>query len=153
MAGIVPMISWVPLLSTMTSDMGFFADELENPEGVLQHVVQEAVIPEIEHQFNVGGDPPWQHLSDDTLVRKMQQGFSSEPLIATGEMRSVYTSLDPWEFQGEEAIMYSLPGTEYSWIHQEGGVNVPARPFAVMGDEALDRVVDAAVAYMESQGL
>jgi len=110
------------------------------------------MIPAIAHQFEVGGDPEWVPLSEETNMRREREGtLGGEPqdiLVETGTLFSAATARARWTFSGDEAYFSNMPTrAEYGVYHQLGfdsqrGGFVPARPFVRGSTEDVDAVED-----------
>lgn len=119
----------------------------------LRQSVDHVMIPAIAHQFEVGGDPPWEPLAASTVERREAQGtMGGEPqdiLVETGTLFSAVTARARWTFTPDEAYFSNMPTrAEYGVYHQlgfgnaRGGGFVPARPFVRGTDEDVDAVED-----------
>lgn len=96
----------------------------------------------IEHQFDVGGDPQWAPLQASTYKRK---GGVGSVLVRTNRLKRRASQYARWNITKDSAS-YSLPGSvSYGYFHQTGfkhyrsgrkgrdivgPEDVPARPFA-----------------------
>jgi phage gpG-like protein len=95
----------------------------------------------IEHQFDVGGDPQWAPLQASTYKRK---GGAGSVLVRTEKLKRRASQYSRWDITKDSAS-YSLPSSvSYGYFHQtgfkhyvasgntkraKGSEDVPARPF------------------------
>lgn len=82
----------------------------------------------IMNNFNAGGgmqDPPWAPLAESTLKQKAKQGYSSQPLIRTGNLRQSFAPFYTSELAGVGAK--ASMGVDYAQVHQEGTDHIPQR--------------------------
>lgn len=109
----------------------------------LKRSVQEVMGPSIKLNFEQGGRPAWEPLSDETLRIKSQQGFGGKGILErTGKLKRVASQLNVWTLSTDDAQISGLPGVDY-WEAHQGGVpshNIPARPFLTFQDADLDRI-------------
>lgn len=118
----------------------------------LRESVDRVMIPAIAHQFEVGGDPPWEPLAEATIERREREGtMGGEPqdiLVETGRLFSAAVARARWTFTPDEAFFSNMPTrAQYGVYHQLGfastqGGFTPARPFVRGGSEDADDVED-----------
>lgn len=108
----------------------------------MKRSVQGVVGPAIRHQFDVGGDPPWEPLKDVTITKKQNLGYRQPeaPLIATGKLRKVAGQLNVWNISRDTAEAVNLKGAEYGEWHMAGTRFMPARPFIRITDDNMDEI-------------
>lgn len=108
----------------------------------LQRSVREAVIPEIERQFAVGGDPKWPDITDSTKETKMRRvGHAYPILVETGRLKKAATALARWHVKNDEARFTGLPGyAAYGTFHVTGTKYMPQRHWGNWRDNAGEAV-------------
>jgi phage gpG-like protein len=111
----------------------------------LEAAVRRVMIPSISQNFEEGGRPSWEQLSDATIERRDREGtLGGEPqdiLVESGTLFGDALRLARWEISGRTAMFTNLPSrSAYGRFHQTGTDNMPARPFVVMQDEDVDRI-------------
>lgn len=108
----------------------------------LKRSIQGVVGPAIQHQFDVGGDPPWAPLKDVTVAKKESLGYRrpNAPLIATGKLRRVAGQLNVWNITRDSAEAVNLKGAEYGEWHMSGTRFMPSRPFLSISEDAQDEI-------------
>jgi phage gpG-like protein len=143
-------IDFLPPLAVLEFDLAKLAAGFRTFRVPLTTSVDRVLIPSILENFEVGGRPPWQPLSDETIARRERQGtmgglFGSDILVESGELFGAMSHRARWKITGHEASISNLPNAAwYGMLHQGGddffNVNFPARPFAVMQREDQERI-------------
>ena len=107
----------------------------------LDRSVREVLIPELEHQFDVGGDPSWARLEEPTVTKKQALGRDNGILQETYALRKAVTALARWRVRGDEAIFTGVPGhAYYGTYHLTGTKNMVARNWAQWDSASTDKV-------------
>ena len=108
----------------------------------LQRSVREVLVPEIERQFAVGGDPKWPDITDSTKETKMRRvGHTYPILVETGRLKKAATALARWHVKNDEATFTGLPGyAAYGTFHVTGTKYMPQRNWANWRDNTGDAV-------------
>ena len=114
----------------------------------LERTISQVMIPSFQKNFDVGGRPPWESLSDYTLERRSREGYGSKPLVKSGKLKRRATQKSRWTIDGSkgQAFIAGLPeDIWYGAIHQEGldvvqAAFIPARPFYVVQPEDIDNM-------------
>lgn len=121
-----------------TLDISIRAGGFRQP---LQRSIREVLIPELEHQFDVGGDPAWAGLAEVTIEKKQRQGRNNGILQETMKLRKAVTAYDRWRVRDDEAIFSGLPGyAHYGVYHLSGTVNMVPRDWARWSNNTTFRV-------------
>ncbi len=121
----------------------------------LDRSVRRVMAPSFQRNFDVGGRPRWEPLSEVTRVMKRQAGYGGSPIMErTGMLRKVVGQLNIWSIGRTGA---AVTGNEQGWkrthrakrrdprsvgtvakIHQAGyrgsdrAAPIPARPFIMI---------------------
>lgn len=83
----------------------------------LKRSVQQVMIPSIQLNFIMGGRPPWEPLSEQTVARK----GNSKILIDSGALAKQMGYLKIWTIDREKAFIADLPEKVwYGKVHQAG---------------------------------
>ena len=107
----------------------------------LQRSIREVIIPELEHQFDVGGDPRWAPLHAVTIEKKQRLGRDNGILQETMKLRKAVTAQERWRVRNDEAIFTGLPGyAYYGMYHLSGTVNMVQRDWARWSNDTISRV-------------
>jgi phage gpG-like protein len=116
----------------------------------LEKAVESVGIQHILHQFEVGGDPPWEPHAQSTSERRSRQGtlggYPQDILVESGALFAAATAKARWTITGQEAFFSNLPErAAYGRFHMTGanlarGGFMPARPFIQMGDQEIDEI-------------
>lgn len=128
----------------VAADMAGFAEDLDSLKGGLERIVRDVAIPAFATNFEVGGRPAWQPLSDVTIEIR----GSSEPLVRTGRLYSGSQAFSSWNISDEEAAFMGAAGAEYGGYHQEGTKRMVARPWAALAPEDEDKAEEAMVEWI-----
>ena len=109
----------------------------------LQRSIREVIIPELEHQFDVGGDPSWPPLHDVTIAKKQRLGRDNGILQETMKLRKAVTAQERWRVRDDEAIFTGLPGyAYYGMYHLSGTVNMVQRDWARWSNNTISSVAN-----------
>jgi len=114
----------------------------------LSDIMHEAVTD----NFQAEGRPKWKELSPLTIKRRKKMGYENKPILQNS---GTLSRLEP-HFGRDSAIVGT--NVEYARIHQFGGpagrgkkVNIPARPYLTLGDEALGEIEDAVAKWLNKE--
>lgn len=87
----------------------------------LQRAIREVMIPSIQKNFEVGGRPDWEPLSDVTLDIRAREGRGDKVLVRTGALKRNMSYMTMWDINEERAIIKDLPQRVwYGKLHQAG---------------------------------
>lgn len=115
----------------------------------LKRCIQQVVGPAFVENFEVGGNPSWEPLSEETVKRKAIYGQTSDPLIGSGALQKKSGQLNIWSIDGQgddaEARLENLGDQWYGFVHQAGataghGATIPARPWATLDERDIDKM-------------
>lgn len=85
----------------------------------LTSAIKTVVIPSIRKNFDVGGRPAWEPLSEYTI--KVRKGSAWPILQRTGALRKAATQFNIWTVSTTSAAIRSLPQKVwYGYVHQAG---------------------------------
>jgi phage gpG-like protein len=110
----------------------------------LKRSIQKVIAPSIGKNFDLGGRPPWEPLGMDTVTH-CRYDSSFDILRRTGRLKRVAQQLNVWQLGRDYANATDLPGAEYGFVHQTGGIggqgaDIPERPFLAVQDEDLNNI-------------
>jgi phage gpG-like protein len=116
----------------------------------LDRIVRQVMVPSIRTNFEVEGRPRWVPLAEYTMNLKARKGRSepSRVLVDSGRLRTVATQIGIWKVDRDNAYIQTLKDAPYGFFHQTGfrsgfsGRQVPARPWALVQDEDVDKMED-----------
>jgi phage gpG-like protein len=136
-------IDFVPTTRVMGASFGQVAKGFRTYRMPLEESVKRVAISGIAENFIVGGRPPWEPLSEETIRRRDREGtLGQEPqdiLIETGTLFGDATRLARWTITGGEAYISNLPNRSwYGVLHQTGTSHMPARPWANLTTDDVD---------------
>jgi phage gpG-like protein len=131
-------ISWDGRSAKDYSRVFAVAATIDDFRPAFEEVASEVISPSIQHNFDSGGRPRWEPLSEDTLRRKNMMGYRdpSKILVATGAMEQAATNPTNYIITKDE--LRAAPfGIEYWGYHQMGTTRMPQR--VIMMLQAADR--------------
>lgn len=156
-----PGVSWTfdfsPSVAIQAGGIRKFAKDVGDFRVPLTLSVKTVMQPSIRRNFNSGGRPSWDPLSEDTIRAK---GGDARILIDSGNLRFVASMFAIWTITDVSATVRDLPNMVwYGKVHQAGAkkaaiasdgnggygigfVNIPARPFIMVQPEDEDRIAD-----------
>lgn len=138
-------VSTVPQSRLIGSAFGALAKGFRTYRVPLTKSVESVMIQHIIHQFEVGGEPPWEPHAESTEERRSRQGtlggYPQDILVETGTLFDAAVAKARWTITGEEAFFSNLPTrAQYGVFHMTGTINMPARPFIQVTSEEMDEV-------------
>ena len=136
---------WIPLPAVLISDFDKLGLDIRSFREPLKRSIQEVVGPSMHENFAVGGRPPWEPLNERTIADKSANGYPEDILVRTGSLGVVAGQLNLWTIDGQEgtAVVNGLPDrVHYGIFHQAGTRFMPAREWAVIQEEDIDRIVE-----------
>jgi phage virion morphogenesis protein len=159
-AGVSYSYSFVPspmILAAELEDMAMGISSMKEP---LTTAVRKVMIPSIQENFQMGGRPTWEPLSDATEQIKFAGGYDTSILVRSGALKQQMGYVSTWQITDTEAYIDSLPDRiYYGGVHQAGsrsgggrGSNIPAREFAIIQDQdeqAIQDIFDAWIVEKE----
>ena len=114
-------ISFEPSLPLVYGLFEALSEDIRSFRIPLERSVRQVLVPSIRRNFEEGGRPTWEALSDATLLFREFYGFDKAPLIRTGRLERVATQINMWNVDTLQATMNDLPDKVwYGIIQQEG---------------------------------
>jgi len=110
--------------------------------------IVEVMSPSIVENFRVGGRPKWAPLSTFTKAKKGHDRI----LFESGKLARSTTGINAWNIDDGEASLRGDP--KYGVFQNEGfynvrfGVNVPAREWAVLQSQDIDKIVEVFAVWL-----
>lgn len=144
-----------PPFEKIAEDLRNLDKDLKNFRTPLRESVRSVMVPSIATNFAVGGRPPWQPLSSETVERRERQGTGSQILVESGALQRAATQQSRWTIGTDEASITNWPSRERlkAGVHDQGATsrssrgrnkgsasNIPARPFLLIQDEDAERI-------------
>lgn len=141
-------IQMVPHPLIIAAQMVAWAHNVSTFRVPLKEAVDKVMAPSFRKNFEVGGRPSWEPLSEATIGRRESEGFEATPvLVRSGTLKGVAGDPNIWTVGDEEAYVSDLRNAAYGGVHQSGGGDVPARPWALIQDEDVDAVEEVFVEW------
>jgi phage gpG-like protein len=107
-----------PSIGMVARDIDRLGLDIRSFKEPLTRSVKRVIIPSIRKNFQEGGRPPWEPLSEATINIR---GDAWPILIRSGKLRRGATQFNIWDIDREKAAIRSLPpGVWYGALHQEG---------------------------------
>lgn len=115
----------------------------------IKRSIQQVIIPSIRRNFDEGGRPAWEPLTDQTIARK---GGDERPLIRTGALRRQMGYFKLWTVDQEKGLLADLPADVwYGKVHQAGAsFSIKSRGPANL--EAISKALNLTYSKRGSQG-
>lgn len=115
-------ISFVPSMVIVAGNIDKLGIDIRSFHEPLTRSIRDVMQESIRKNFNVGGRPAWEPLSDATLEIRTNWGNpNTDPLVWTGTLRQVASQLNIWTITKTSALIVSLPQKVwYGAIHQGG---------------------------------
>jgi phage gpG-like protein len=135
--------SMFPTAAVLVKDFDNLGLDIRSYNEPLKRSVQQVMAPSFQKNFDVGGRPPWEPLSDVTLEQKQRYGYGGEGiLVRTGLLKKVVGQLNIWTIDRETAQLdeWGAARADYGVDLHEGTATIPARPFLVMQAEDIDGI-------------
>jgi phage gpG-like protein len=160
-AGITVGYSFVPSPIILGGELDLFGLNVRSLREPLTRAVRQVVIPSIQRNFDAGGRPPWEPLSDATDMIKYGKGFSGGPLVRTGNLKRNMGYVSMWTITSQDASIQALPDrVAYGAVHQAGtdsgggrGHNIPQRMFATIQAEDEQKIEDVFDRWLAEKAL
>lgn len=157
-------MTWEPLPSIMASDFDTLGVNVQTFNKPLQRAVREVMSPSLRKNFQVGGRPSWQPLTNTTQTLKQSRGHGPGILIATKKLSARAAAFDLWTINGAAgtAAIQGLPAAiAYGIYHQtgwspakgplSGELNVEARPWAVIQQQDANDIEEIFFEWIEER--
>src|SRR6266700_5966860 len=125
-----------------------FSIDIRSFHEPLKRSVQRVMAPSLQHNFEVGGRPPWPELAEGTINQK---SGNDQILVNTGLLAQVAGQLNLWTIDMESASIQSMPRAEYGMYHQEGTSHMPQREWAVIQPEDIESIDDVFGLWFEER--
>jgi phage gpG-like protein len=117
----VTYVTFEPTLGITAGKIGKLGLSFTSFEKPLERSIKEVIIPSIQKNFDVGGRPVWEPLSEFTIKRRQHEGFTDRPLVKTGALQSALAEYGNWTVTPTFAVLSSLPDNVwYGQIQQAG---------------------------------
>lgn len=125
-----------------------FSTQITTFREPLTRAVEKVAAPSLSRNFDEGGRPAWETLSEGTLAQKT----GGQILIESGELQRQAGSLDIWTIGDDQAAIEGLPeSVGYGAFHQAGTWKMPARPWAELQEEDLDAIDEVFALWFETK--
>lgn len=122
-AGQALEMQFEPSLGISAKKLQKFGLDIRSFHEPLKRAVQQVVIPSIRTNFDEGGRPPWEQLSEDTI---RQKGTAGSILVRTGALRRTMGYFNIWTVNRQMAYLADLPANVwYGKVHQAGATFTP----------------------------
>ena len=150
-------VTMIPPPLLLVRDFATLGVDVRSYHEPLKRSVQQVLTPSLRLNFQVGGRPTWEPLTQGTQERKLSEGAKSfMPLIRFGTLQRVAGQLNIWTITREAATIERLPERAwYGGVHQGGaeipGGEIPARPWAVIQEVDMDDIEEVFFKWIEER--
>jgi phage gpG-like protein len=112
---------FIPPLRLVAERIATLGAKVSSFEEPLHKAITEVVIPSILTNFDVGGRPPWEPLSEATHEISERLGKPARSvLIRTGSLRAAMGDVGSWDI-GEDTAELTIPDKVWYGIVHQGG--------------------------------
>jgi phage virion morphogenesis protein len=150
MPGVTITTEFLPPLEILEALLEAASREMQDFSKPLRRSVYEVIAPSIRQNFDAGGRPAWEPLSEATAAMR---GASGPILDRTGALKESASSPGLWEISQTDALLPGLP-IWYGYIHQEGFEGsgrahaIPARPFVMYQEEDVVKIEEIFMTWL-----
>lgn len=95
------------------------------------------ILPSIRKNFDVGGRPPWQQLSEPYRTYRLPRPI----LIQSGALLQATQAIGNWRVDFNSIELTGIDSVPYAAYHQGGTRRMPARPFVMFQSEDVEDIV------------
>lgn len=132
-------------LSRVLKNLSTNIKDMHEPFGDAAHMLIDTFSGDV---FSTQGgiiDEKWQRLSPKTVAMKARRGYPSDPLVATGKMKSQFKSV----VSTDHAVISN--DTEYFKYHQSNQprTHLPRRPMMKLAERQKQQVVKVFQLYLQ----
>jgi phage gpG-like protein len=120
--GIAAYMTWEPSIGIATTRIDKLSMDIRSFKEPLTRAIREVMVPSIRKNFDVGGRPAWEPLSDETWIIRSKFGWTGgDILMLTGTLRKVASQMNIWTITQNSATIRDLPQQVwYGKVHQAG---------------------------------
>lgn len=140
--GFTTKFDFKPAPAIIARDLNKFGMDITSFRTPLKAAIKKVMIPSFRMNFDRGGRPPWQPLSEVTVEIR---GRSGPILVRSGKLKRVMQQENIWTVTSDHAVIENLPSNVwYGILHQSGNrakAVIPARPFALIQPEDEEKIV------------
>jgi phage gpG-like protein len=121
-SSILPRLTFSPTIGIATNRINKLGLDIRSFREPLKRSIQRVLAPSFVKNFDSGGRPSWQPLSEGTLEQRRNFGISGDAiLIRTGLLRRTMGQLNIWDITPTMAVISHMPDKVwYGAIHQSG---------------------------------
>lgn len=117
----VPTVKFEPTIGIAAGRIAKLGVDIRSFREPLRRAIKNVMGPSIRRNFDEGGRPPWDDLSEFTLAMRAQEGTGDQILVRSGKLRKVAGQLNIWSITPTSAVVSDLPqAVWYGKVHQEG---------------------------------
>lgn len=118
---IVPTVMFFPTLGIAAGRIDKLGIDIRSFREPLHRAVKEVMVPSIRRNFDEGGRPAWEPLSEFTLAMRTKAGTGDQILVRSGKLRRKSTQINLWTITTTSAVIRDLPEEVwYGKVHQAG---------------------------------
>jgi phage gpG-like protein len=131
-------VTYVPPLEVVGAQFAELAREIHDLDDPLEKVVRDVMMPSIQANFDAGGRPAWEPLSETTQEIR---GDSGPILQRSGDLMGSATSFDLWTIDSAAGEVF-VGGIDpfYGGFHQSGTAAMPMREFILIQPEDAEAI-------------
>lgn len=117
----IPTITFSPTLGIAAGRIDKLGMNIKSFRVPLHRSVKDVMVPSIRRNFDEGGRPTWEPLSEFTIIMRSKEGTGDKPLVRTGKLKRVASQINLWDITSTAAVIRDIPqDVWYGKVHQEG---------------------------------
>jgi phage gpG-like protein len=124
--GAIPVFEFKPSVGILAKDLDKLGLDIRSFRVPLHRAIKQVMIPSFRKNFEMGGRPAWEPLSEVTYERSPAR--RGGPLVASGRLMRTMQQVNIWHITSTAASIQDLPQSVwYGKIHQAGyGMTLPS---------------------------
>lgn len=118
---LVPTVNFYPTLGIAAARIDKLALDIRSFREPLRRSIKRVMVPSIRRNFDEGGRPSWEPLSEFTLALRAKEGTGDKILVRGGKLRRIASQINLWTITPTSAVIRDLPQQIwYGKVHQSG---------------------------------
>lgn len=140
---IVPSVTFSPTLGIAAGRIDKLGLDIRSFRVPLTDSIRKVMVPSIRRNFDEGGRPAWEPLSDVTLSIRQWKGVDGEILNVSGALKRVASQINIWSITKTSAIIADLPDKVwYGKVQQAGLSRSGAAKTAIKSGKGISAAAD-----------
>jgi phage gpG-like protein len=122
-SAMLPIVTFEPTLGITAARIDKLSLDIRSFKEPLTRSIREVMGPSFRRNFDVGGRPSWEELSEGTreIQERLKGSSDHSVLVLTGALRQTMGQINIWTIGKDAAILKDIPARVwYGKIHQAG---------------------------------